>query len=292
MSAPKPVPIYQVDAFTARPFAGNPAAVCLLPEARDDAWLQVVAREMNLSETAFLLAEDDGWHLRWFTPTVEVELCGHATLASAHVLWETGLLAPDRQARFRTASGLLLAVRRDGRIELDLPATPPVPAEAPPGLFEALGIASARYVGSSVFDLIVELDDEAAVRAVAPDFGRLARVDARGVMVTGRATTAGWDFVSRFFGPAVGVDEDPVTGSAHCCLGPYWSRILGRTELSACQLSARGGVLGVRVAGDRVVLSGEAVTVLRGELTAAVGDGTGHEPRADGPAGAVNGSVA
>ena len=261
------IPIYQVDAFTEKPFAGNPAAVCLLSAARDEAWMQAVAREMNLSETAFLHPRGDDFDLRWFTPAAEVDLCGHATLATAHVLWETGRLAPEATARFHTRSGLLTATREGGAITLDFPATPPAPAAAPPGLAEALG-APFGYVGTSRFDLLVELAAERTVRELRPDFARVRDLGVRGLIVTAAAETAGFDFVSRFFAPAVGIDEDPVTGSAHCCLGPYWRDRLGRDEMTAYQVSARGGVVRVRVAGERVRLGGRAVTVLRGELTA------------------------
>jgi predicted PhzF superfamily epimerase YddE/YHI9 len=255
----------QVDAFTAEPFAGNPAAVCVLPAPRDAAWMQAVAREMNLSETAFLVRRDDGFDLRWFTPATEVDLCGHATLASAHALWEGGLLAPGELARFHTRSGLLTA-RRDGEwIELDFPALPDAPVDPPPGLTDALG-ARPTYIGQSRFDLLVELDGEDVVRALAPDFTRLRALGARGVIVTSRASTPGLDFVSRFFAPGAGIDEDPVTGSAHCCLGPYWAGRLGKQTLAARQVSARGGDVRVTVADDRVRLGGRAVTVLRGEL--------------------------
>ena len=256
---------FKVDSFTADPFAGNPAGVCLLPEARDERWMQAVAREMNLSETAFLLREGAGFRLRWFTPVAEVALCGHATLATAHILWQEGVLAPGEEARFFTKSGELRAARRGDLIELDFPAKPEEPAEPPVDLLEALGVRPA-YLGRNVFDYLLLLDSEAAVRAVKPDFARLRGVEVRGVIVTAPASTPGVDFVSRFFAPAVGVDEDPVTGSAHCCLGPFWSARLGKTELSAFQASPRGGALSVRVAGDRVFLGGRAVTVLRGEL--------------------------
>ena len=259
------VKIYQVDAFTDKPFRGNPAAVCILPEPRDEAWMQAVAREMNLSETAFLHRQEDGFRLRWFTPVVEVELCGHATLTSAHILWEIGVLAPEEQARFRTRSGLLTAERKGEEIELDFPATPDEPASAPPGLREALGVAPI-YVGKSRYDYLIEVESEKQVRGLRPDFGKLKALSVRGVMVTSAATTPGYDFVSRFFAPGAGIDEDPVTGSAHCCLGPYWSRRLGKEELVAYQASARGGVVRVRVEGERVKLGGRAVTVLRGEL--------------------------
>jgi PhzF family phenazine biosynthesis protein len=263
-----PLQIAQIDAFTDRPFAGNPAAVCLLPAPRDAEWMQAVAREMNLAETAFLTPEDGGFRLRWFTPSVEVDLCGHATLASAHWLWECGVLPGSEAARFHTRSGILTAARSDGWITLDFPATPARPVATPPGLDEALGTAAVGVAQSS-FDYLVEVASEAAVRALAPDLAALARLGGRGVIVTARGESGGVDFVSRFFAPAAGVPEDPVTGSAHCALAPYWSeRMGGRTEFVAAQLSARGGRLRVRLAGERVLLSGHAVTVFRAELLA------------------------
>ena len=257
---------FKVDSFTAEPFAGNPAAVCLLTDTREERWMQAVAREMNLSETAFLLRDAAGFRLRWFTPAVEVALCGHATLASAHVLWEEGILAPAATARFATASGELRAARRGDLIELDFPSKPEEAAEPPANLLEALGVRPV-YLGRNAFDYLLLLENEAAVRAVAPDFAVLRKVSVRGVIVTAPASTPGYDFVSRFFAPAVGVDEDPVTGSAHCCLGPFWAARLGKTELSAFQASPRGGAMRVRVAGGRVFLGGRAVTILRGELS-------------------------
>jgi PhzF family phenazine biosynthesis protein len=257
--------ITHVDAFASRAFAGNPAAVCLLPEPRDAAWMQSVAREMNLSETAYLVRRSDGFDLRWFTPTVEVDLCGHATLASAHVLWETGALGERETARFHTRSGLLTAERRGGWIEMVFPATPDVAAEPPHGFAEALG-AKPVYFGRSRFDAIAELSSEDEIRDLSPDIGALGKLPVRGVIVTARSGTPDRDFVSRFFAPAAGVPEDPVTGSAHCCLTPYWSGKLGKRELVAHQLSARGGELRLRLEGDRVVLGGQAVTVLRGDL--------------------------
>lgn len=257
--------VIQVDAFTAEPFRGNPAAVVPLETERDDAWMRSVAREMNLSETAFVRPAADGFSLRWFTPAVEVDLCGHATLATAHVLWETGRLGPTAEARFQTRSGLLTA-RRDGDlIELDFPATPPTPGDPPAGLLEALGISGGE-VGRSRFDYLVRVESAAAVRAIRPDFGRLREVEARGVIVTAEADDGIHDFVSRFFAPRTGVDEDPVTGSAHCCLAPYWAGRLGRNALSGYQASARGGTVDVRVEGARVKLRGRAVTVMRGVL--------------------------
>jgi PhzF family phenazine biosynthesis protein len=260
--------IFQVDAFTDKPFAGNPAGICVLPEPRSERWMQDVAREMNLSETAFLLKQEDGFQLRWFTPAAEVDLCGHATLASAHILWETDYLQPQEQARFHTRSGLLTAERLDGNwIELDFPAKPEQATDAPPHLLEALGI-HAQYVGVNVFDYLVEVDTEETLRNMQPDITLLAQVPVRGVIVTSRASTPDYDFVSRFFAPRVGVNEDPVTGSAHCCLTPYWSKRLGKNELLAYQASARGGVLRVRISSDRVKIGGQAVTTLRGELLA------------------------
>jgi len=258
---------FQVDAFTATPFAGNPAAVLVLAAPAPGPWMQQVAREMNLSETAFLVprAEPPDFDLRWFTPAVEVDLCGHATLASAHVLWTEGFLAPEAAARFHTRSGLLTAARRGDWIELDFPATPAAPAEPPPGLFAALG-APPGWVGLGRFDYLVLLRDEAEVRGLEPDHRALRRLGVRGVIVTAPATTPGYDFVSRFFAAGVDIDEDPVTGSAHCTLGPFWRERLGRDELVGYQASARGGVVRVRVAGERVRLGGQAVTVARGEL--------------------------
>ncbi len=262
-----PHPIFHVDAFTDRPFAGNPAAVCLLTEPAGADWMQRVAAEMNLSETAFLHPEGDCWCLRWFAPAAEVELCGHATLASAHVLWEQGRLRPDRPALFQTRSGLLTAVRRGLAVELDFPSNPAEPCPPPDGLIDALG-AAPRFVGRSRFDYLVEWESEAAVRAVKPDFARLAALPVRGVIVTAASAVPDFDFVSRFFCPAVGVAEDPATGSSHCTLGPFWRERLGKDEMTAFQASARGGVIGVRVEGPRVRLTGRAITVLRGELDA------------------------
>ena len=257
--------IFQVDAFTDKPFSGNPAGVCVLPGPQDDRWMQNVAREMNLSETAFLLRQTDGYNLRWFTPAVEVELCGHATLASAHRLWEAGYLEAGEQARFHTLSGLLTAERRGDWIEMNFPAKPEEPASAPPGLIEALGVP-AKYIGKSHFDYLVEVDSEEIVRNTKPDFTLLAKIPVRGVIVTSLASSGDYDFVSRFFAPQVGINEDPVTGSAHCCLSPFWSKRLGKSELVGYQASARGGVVHVRLDGDRVYLGGQAITVLRGEL--------------------------
>ena len=259
--------IVHVDAFTDRPFAGNPAAVCVLPKPAEERWMQDVAREMNLSETAFLYPQDDGFRLRWFTPTVEVDLCGHATLASAHVLWGDGHLPPHSEARFHTNSGLLTAERRGAWIEMNFPAVRAEPAAAPAELARALGLtASAASVTRTRFDYLVEVDSEDTVRGLAPDFALLRRLPVRGVIVTSRSGSPEFDFVSRFFAPGSGVDEDPATGSTHCSLAPYWGARLGKTEMIGRQVSARGGVVRVRMHGDRVVLGGQAVTVLRGEL--------------------------
>jgi PhzF family phenazine biosynthesis protein len=262
--------IVQVDAFSNRAFAGNPAAVCVLRAAPPEPWMRDVAREMNLSETAFLVPREDvardGYDLRWFTPAVEVDLCGHATLASAHVLWEDGHLAEGRQARFHTRSGLLTADRRGEWIEMDFPAKIAVAAEAPAELLPALGVAEAKFVGKSAFDYLVEVDSEEMVRALTPDQSALRKVRVRGVIVTARSSRPEFDFVSRFFAPGSGVDEDPVTGSAHTALGPYWAAILGKSEFTAFQASVRGGVVKVRLRGDRVLLGGQAVTVMTGEL--------------------------
>jgi PhzF family phenazine biosynthesis protein len=260
--------IYQVDAFTDQPFKGNPAAVCILPETSDqydDSWMALVAREMNLSETAFLRAAEDGYQLRWFTPAVEVELCGHATLASAHTLFELGLAAFGEQLRFHTKSGLLTARKQGDEIVLNFPATPPKAIDPLPGLGEALGL-DPIYQGRSIYDYLVQAGSESEVRDCQPDFGSLKKLGMRGVILTARGERGEFDFISRMFAPGAGVDEDPVTGSAHCTLGPFWGEILGKTEMSAYQASARGGVVRVRVEGERVSLGGRAVTVMVGEL--------------------------
>jgi len=265
------VRISQVDAFTDRKYAGNPAAVCILSEPADERWMQDVAAEMNYSETAFAqrLGSDSVFSLRWFTPKKEVDLCGHATLATAHVLWEEGHLPANQPARFETRSGLLTAKRGSLGIELDFPSEPVNAELKDPGELAELRAAlqvPIAYAGRNRFDLLVDVDTEEQVRGLHPDIRRLEQFPARGVIVTGRASTGGHDFVSRFFAPRVGVDEDPVCGSAHCCLGPYWAEKLGRNFLSGHQVSCRGGVVKVRVEGTRIVLIGQAVTVLRGEL--------------------------
>jgi PhzF family phenazine biosynthesis protein len=255
----------QVDAFTDRPFTGNPAAVCVLPSARNPLWMQQVALEMNLAETAFLVRRPDGFDLRWFTPGAEVDLCGHATLASAHALWEEGHLKSSEVARFHTHSGLLTASRRGDHIWLDFPATPVSHMTPPKGLKQAIGV-EARMVGRTVFDYLVEVDSEAALRSLAPDMNLIAAIPYRGVIVTAASAETRFDFVSRFFAPGLGIPEDPVTGSAHCGLAPYWGARLGKDEMVGYQASSRGGTVLVRVEGNRVHLGGQAVTVLRGEI--------------------------
>jgi len=258
--------IYQVDAFADRPFSGNPAGVCLLEGAASESWMQSVAAEMNVAETAFLVRRDDGaYDLRWFTPTVEIDLCGHATLASAHVLWEQGILPAAARARFHTRSGLLTAWREAETIRMDFPAEPVVAGKTPATLAPAIGVPFV-FAGRNRMDWLVEVADEATVRAVRPELAELAALDARGVIVTAASAMPERDFVSRFFAPGAGVDEDPVTGSAHCALAPYWAAKLGKQALIGFQASPRGGTVACAIAGDRVVLGGRAVTVLRGKL--------------------------
>jgi len=259
------ITIYQVDAFTSQPFSGNPAGVCILTQAAEEDWMQKVAREMNLSETAFLYPSSGGYNLRWFTPAVEVELCGHATLASAHTLWEEKYLKPGEQARFFTRSGLLTAERQGSWIEMNFPAEPEKPIQPPDELARALG-TQPKYVGQNRWDYLVEVDSEETVRTMQPDFTLLGKLPARGTIVTSRSTTEEYDFVSRFFAPAVGINEDPVTGSAHSCLGPFWGQRLGKKSFLAYQASARGGVIRVALKEDRVIIGGQTVTVLRCEL--------------------------
>ena len=245
------------------PFKGNPAGVCILESEPTNKWMQDIACEMNLAETAFLLPMNDGYSLRWFTPNSEIDLCGHATLASAHILLEKGYTSEDQEVNFYTKSGLLTAKSQDGWIQLNFPATPEKEDEAPLELIEALNI-EPLYVGKNIFDYIVEVGTEEIVRNIKPDFTKLLKVDMRGVIVTARSKK--FDFVSRFFAPEIGVFEDPVTGSSHCCLGPYWRDRLGKDEFIAYQSSSRGGVLRVQVVGDRVCISGKAVTVLEGDI--------------------------
>lgn len=265
--------IVQVDAFTNELFKGNPAAVCVLPEARGERWMQSIASEMNLSETAFLVRRAaDGYDLRWFTPTTEVELCGHATLAAAHVLWETEELRADEEARFYTQSGLLTARRRGEWIELNFPARLSQPVDqATVDLSEMLG-AQPTYVGQAVYDYLVEVEAEETLRGLTPDFKSMKQTGLQGVIVTARSATPEFDFVSRYFAPGAGIDEDPVTGAAHCALGPYWQTRLGKNEFTAYQASARGGIVRVGVKGGRVLLGGQAITVMRGEMVETMKD--------------------
>ena len=260
------IPIYQVDAFSDRVFAGNPAGVCVLSQSRDATWMQAIAAEMNLSETAFLLPSAEGYDLRWFTPQVEVDLCGHATLASAHVLWETERLAADQKGRFATRSGVLTVQKRDAYIRMDFPSRPVRPISTPQGLEQILG-ASIRQVGECASGYLVELTDQQTVRELQPDLKRLAGLPVHGVIVTAAAEGGEFDFVSRFFAPGIGIDEDPVTGSAHCALAPYWQERLGRSRLRGFQASQRGGVVRMELAGERVYLEGQAVTFLAGQLS-------------------------
>lgn len=256
---------FVVDAFSSRPFSGNPAAVVPLDAWRDDRWLQNMAMEMNLSETAFFVPNADGFHLRWFTPKVEVDLCGHATLATAKIVSHLGLAERGREISFNSRSGRLLARVGAERIELDFPLKPEQAADPPAGLIESLGV-DARYVGLNSFDYLVEVASEQIVRSMSPDFKRLATLSCRGIIVTARSDDPSYDFVSRFFAPAAGIDEDPVTGSAHCCLADFWSRRLAKSKMVGYQASARGGVVHAELRGDRVILGGEAVIVARGEL--------------------------
>jgi predicted PhzF superfamily epimerase YddE/YHI9 len=259
------LPFRVVDAFAEKPFTGNPAAVVFLDEPRDDAWRAAVAREFNLSETAFVEAEGDAFRLRWFTPAVEVSLCGHATLAAAHALWESGRLPKDAEAAFLTKSGPLTARREDAHVVVDLPARPVAAAKPPPGLLALLRDTPLWYGANDELQL-AEMDSEETVRRAAPDFAALASVSPKGLVLTAPARRKTYDFVSRCFFPAEGIPEDPVTGSAHCALGPYWAARLNKPVLTAYQASARGGVLLVRPKGERVDVAGRAVTVSTGTL--------------------------
>jgi PhzF family phenazine biosynthesis protein len=254
-----------VDAFTALPFRGNPAGVVFLEQPEDAAWMQAVAMEMNQAETAFLSRLPDGFSLRWFTPEVEIDLCGHATLASAHILWQTKRLPADQAARFSTNSGWLTCTKVGNEIAMDFPAKQVEPCPAPGGLLEALGSSEGRVFTNNI-DYLVELASETAVRALKPHSRALADVQCRGVIVTAAAYGKDYDFVSRFFAPRCGILEDPVTGSAHCALGPFWAQRLEKKSVRGYQVSKRGGYVGVDVLGDRVVIRGRAVTVVRGEL--------------------------
>ncbi|NMB78095.1 MAG: PhzF family phenazine biosynthesis protein [Methanomicrobiales archaeon] len=258
--------LFCVDAFTDHAGSGNPAGVCLVEQPAGQAWMQMIAREMNLSETAFVVRQRDGFSLCWFTPKAEIELAGHPTLAAAHILWEEGYLAPGEPVRFFTKSGDLFARQKEGRIELDFPQVPEEPAFAPVDLVGSLGVQPC-HTGKNRFDWLIEVETEQEVREMNPDFLRLVKIPMRGVIVTARATTPGIDFVSRFFAPAVGVNEDPVTGSAHCCLAPFWQRRLKKDTLTAYQASERGGYLYLEIGeNSRVRIAGNAVTVWKGQL--------------------------
>ena len=259
------VPIYQVDAFTDAPFKGNPAAVVLLETPAEAGWMRSVAAEMNLSETAFVCPREGGFNLRWFTPKVEVELCGHATLASAHVLWESGVVPVGDDIAFSTLSGTLNITRELELICMDFPAADVIPGILPEGVLTAIG-AEPDFTGISGEKWLLEFADESTVRCLAPDFAALRRVRGRGLIATSRSSRPGVDFVSRYFAPWVGIDEDPVTGSAHTILATYWAEKLGKRELIAQQVSSRGGTLRMKLSGDRVWIAGQAVTVFRGEL--------------------------
>ncbi|MBZ0258661.1 PhzF family phenazine biosynthesis protein [bacterium] len=260
------IEIYQVDAFTDAKFGGNPAAVCLLEEGVSDEWMQQIAAEMNLSETAFLLPKQNAFGLRWFTPAAEVELCGHATLASAHILWAIGALAPKATAKFDTLSGRLTCKKKQNWIEMDFPALPAEETTPPDGLLQALGIENPVYVGKNLMDYLIEIDDEEQLKQLSPDFNSLAKVQTRGTIITAKSTHPACDFVSRFFAPTLGINEDPVTGSAHCCLSEYWGEKLETDTLIAHQASKRGGWVKIKRNQGRVHLSGQAVTVLQGTL--------------------------
>lgn len=260
-----PIPWLKVNAFTEPPGRGNTAVVCLLDEERERAWMQSAATEWGVAGTAFVRPLADGFSLKFFTPAVEVSLSGHTTLAAAHTLWTEGVLREQEAIRFHTRSGILTCVRKGRQIELELPADPPREVQAPVELLEGLGV-EFEFVGQTEFDMLVRVGSEQAVRSLLPNFAWLRKLATRGVIVTSESAAPGFDFVSRFFAPAAGLDEDHVTGSAHCSLGPYWSERLGKQEMTAFQASARGGVLRVRVDGERVYLAGEAETVGRGEL--------------------------
>jgi PhzF family phenazine biosynthesis protein len=257
--------IYQVDSFTSEPFAGNPAGVCILDAAINEDRMQKIAAEMNLSETAFLYRDGDLYRLRWFTPEAEVSLCGHATLASAQILFEQSICSSEETIRFMTLSGELTAKSVDGMIQLDFPATVATEKTPPDAIVEALGV-TALWCGKNKFDWLLELESAEAVRSCSPDFGALKQLGARGLMVTAKSDDDRYDFISRFFAPGVGIDEDPVTGSAHCTLAPYWADKLGKDELVAFQASRRGGVVRIKLSGERVLLSGNALTVMEIDL--------------------------
>ncbi|ELP31166.1 PhzF family phenazine biosynthesis protein [Rhodopirellula baltica] len=277
------ISIWQVDAFTSKPFGGNPAAICILPEFPSDEWMQDLAGEMNLSETAFLVRESDRstYQLRWFTPNVEVDLCGHATLASAHVLWEQGLVAKGSEIRFQTRSGELVCSQSDRGITLDFPASDCSLVDdekLSSDLKSAFGITKAT-VYQTAFDLMMVVQSGESVMELRPNYQALKDIPTRGVIVTSQDDRDGIDFVSRFFAPRCGIDEDPVTGSAHCCLAPYWSKRLGINPLVGHQASRRGGMVRCEVDDARVLLTGDAVTVLEGRLMISLADLRGERDK-------------
>ncbi|MEM9942616.1 MAG: PhzF family phenazine biosynthesis protein [Planctomycetota bacterium] len=260
--------IYQVDAFTKVPFKGNPAAVCIVEEgsAVTDDQMQSIAMEMNLAETAFVMKREDGMQIRWFTPTDEVDLCGHATLASAFVIWKKGEVAVDQPIQFQSQSGTLICRQDSGVVEMDFPALKAVPSATPDGLLDSMGIGSG-IVSRSCFDYLIEVDSESVVRNCSPDFEKIRKIETRGVILTSQADGGSpFDFVSRFFCPEIGINEDPVTGSAHCCLTPYWAKKLGKKKMIGYQASQRGGIVEVELSTDRVLLKGSAVEILKGKL--------------------------
>ncbi len=260
----KTIVLTQIDAFTDHIFGGNPAAICITSEALEESLMQQIASEMNLSETAFLVKKGEGFHLRWFTPASEVELCGHATLASAFMLWEKGLLPPEEEAVFQTLSGELKARKEGDEIVLDFPATPAKSSDNTE--VKELFDTKLKFLGKNTYDYLVVLEKEQEVIDFTPDFNRLAAIDCRGLIVSASSDNPEYDIISRFFAPAFGINEDPVTGSAHCTLAPYWSEVLGKKKLKAYQASARGGKLGLEYLGDRVKLKGKAVTVMQAEF--------------------------
>jgi PhzF family phenazine biosynthesis protein len=258
------LPLFQVDTFTDRPFAGNPAAVCILESAEEREWLQAIATELRMPATAFVLPAEGEWGLRWFAVETELELCGHGTLAAAHVLWETGMGTPGMRVTFQTPAGEIGAAREDGSIFVALGAGRAVETPPPPRLVEAIGVP-VESVWRTPLDYLVVLESPSAVVEAAPAIDAIAAVDARGVIVTA-AGGEGVDFTSRFFAPGVGLPEDSVTGSAHASLGPFWATRLRTTSLRARQASARGGYVDLRVEDDTVHVGGPAVTVSRGLL--------------------------
>lgn len=265
MKGVKNVRIYQVDTFTEEPFKGNPAAVCILTESKEDNWMYNVAEEMSLPETAFIHKKENRYNLRWFTPTHEVDLCGHATLASAKVLWATGMVEKTKDIDFYTKSGVLTARSKGGWIELDFPIEAENEVDPPAKLIEALDV-TPKYVGKNRMDYLIEVDNKEIIQKINPDFRMLKEVDTRGVIVTSKANSERYDFVSRFFAPAIGIDEDPVTGSAHCCLAPYWKKRVNKNKFTAYQASNRGGTLKIRLGKERVYLSGKAIIIMEGKL--------------------------